>query len=253
MSEPAHGGAHSEGDVFGLDNIRLDLPYAGAGARVMAGVIDYAIFYALAFAAALVVTLAVALAGGFGLESLGGWVVAIAFLLFFVFESFFFALQEILWHGQTLGKRALGLRSIAAQGHPASTLSLVLRNLVRSIDLLLGAWFLIFDRRSRRLGDRLAATVVVHETGTSGEAAVTRVPVGWGPSEIAVAEELLDRIYSMEPDQARRLSSLVLDHIEQDTPDFLRDVPADLAPTVRLAAALSDPGAPVAGDRGQAT
>lgn len=243
MSERASGGAHSEGDVFGLDNIRLDLPYAGAGARVMAGVIDYAIFYGLALAAALVVTVAVALAGGAGLEGLGGWVVAIAFLVFFVFESFFFALQEIVWHGQTLGKRALGLRTIAAQGHPASALSLLLRNLVRSIDLLLGAWFLVFDGRSRRLGDRLGATVVVHETATSGEAVVTRVPTGWGARDIAVAEELLDRAYSMEPDRARRLSGRILDHIERDDPDFLRDVPTDLAPTVRLAAALSDPGA----------
>lgn len=244
MNERASGGAPAEGDVFGLDNIRLDLPYAGAGARVMAGVIDYAIFYALALAAALVVVVAVALAGGTGLESLGGWVVAIAFLVFFVFESFFFALQEIVWHGQTLGKRALGLRSIAAQGHPASTLSLVLRNLVRSIDLLLGAWFLVFDRRSRRLGDRLAATVVVHETPSSREVAVTRVPTGWGPGEIAVAEELLDRVYGMEPARARGLCSTLLDQIDRDDPEFLRDVPADLAPTVRLAAALSDPGAP---------
>lgn len=242
MSERASGGARSEGDVFGLDNIRLDLPYAGAGARVMAGVIDYAIFYALALAAALVVVVAVAVAGGTGLESLGGWVVAIAFLVFFVFESFFFALQEVVWHGQTLGKRALGLRSIAAQGHPASTLSLVLRNLVRSIDLLLGAWFLVFDGRSRRLGDRLAGTVVVHETETSGDAAVTRVPTGWGPREIAVAEELLDRIYSMDLDRARRLSQTMLEQIERDDPDFLRDVPTDLAPTVRLAAALNEVG-----------
>lgn len=241
MSERSSVEARAEGDVFGLDNIRLDLPYAGAGARVMAGVIDYAIFYALALAAALVVVVAVALAGGTSLESLGGWVVAVAFLLFFVFESFFFALQEIAWQGQTLGKRALGLRSIAAQGHPASALSLVLRNLVRSIDLLLGAWFLVFDRRSRRLGDRLGATVVVHESASSGDVAITRVPTGWGSREIAVAEELLDRVYSMESGQARRLSVMLLDHIESQDPDFLRDVPADLAPTVRLAAALSEP------------
>lgn len=243
MSEGLSGGARPEGDVFGLDNIRLDLPYAGAGARVMAGVIDYAIFYALALAAALTVIVAVALAGGTGLEELGGWVVAIAFLIFFVFESFFFALQEIVWHGQTLGKRALGLRSIAAQGHPASPLSLILRNLVRSIDLLLGAWFLVFDGRSRRLGDRLAGTVVVHETERSGEVAITRVPTGWEPRDIAVAEELLERVYSMESGRARHLCTMVLERIEREDPAFLHDIPADLAPTVRLAAALSDPGA----------
>ena len=95
--------------------------------------------------------------------------------------------------------------------------------------------------------------MVVHENATAGEAAVTRVPSGWGPRDIAVAEELLDRVYSMESDRARRLCGMLLDQIERDDPDFLRDVPTDLAPTVRLAAALSDPNPSVRGVLGGAT
>ncbi len=242
MSEPKSATEQSEfadSDVFALDNIRLELLYAGAGSRVMAGVIDYSLFYGVSLALGVATVAVLALTGGseaFG--GLGGWVVAFALLAFFMFESFWFAAQEIMMSGQTLGKRALGLRTIAAQGHSASTVSLLLRNLVKMLDIIVGGWFLVLDRRSRRLGDRLGGTVVVHEMSNAGAGALRRVPQGWGPHKVRVAEELLDRLFTLNDDSARRLSEQMLGLVARDDPQFLADVPSDLAPTTRLAAAF---------------
>ena len=242
MNEPAASSDASQfadSDVFALDNIRLELPYAGAGSRVMAGVIDYSLFYGVSVALGIAALALLAVTGGLAaLEGFGGWVVAIALLIFFVFESFWFAAQEIAMSGQTLGKRALGLRTIAAQGHSASTVALLLRNLVKLLDILVGGWFLVFDRRSRRLGDRLGGTVVVHEVASAGAGALRRVPQGWGSSKVNVAEELLDRLFTLNDNAARHLSQQMLELIARDDPQFLADVPSDLAPTTRLAAAF---------------
>lgn len=229
----------ADSDVFALDNIRLELPYAGAGSRVMAGIIDYSIFYGVVFALAVATVAVAALLGGSALvDALGGWVVAISVLAFFLLEAFWFAAQEILLGGQTLGKRALNLRTLAAQGHPASGISLILRNLVKTIDILVGTWFLVLDRRSRRLGDHLGGTVVVHELPQSGEGALKRVPRGWGPEKVQVVEELLDRLFLLDHDRARKLSERVLQQVALDDPGFLDLVPSDLTPTTRLAVAF---------------
>jgi hypothetical protein len=125
-------------------------------------------------------------------------------------------------NGQTLGKRLVGLRSVALRGGRATPLALLLRNLLRSIDLLFGMWFLVFDPRGRRIGDRLAGTLVVHEPAQSVETdAVSRVPAGWGPERIEVVESLLGSLESLAPERAEELSARVLELAERDQPGFV--------------------------------
>jgi len=122
----------SETTVLGLDNIPLELPVAGAGSRALAAMLDY-----------LIVGILVILWGfvcmGLGIGAhLGWWALALFFLGFFVIEYGYFAGVEIAREGQTFGKWALGLRVVTRDGARPGTAALLLRNAVRSVDLVVG-------------------------------------------------------------------------------------------------------------------
>jgi uncharacterized RDD family membrane protein YckC len=75
-------------------------------------------------------------------------------------------LMELLWRGQTLGKKVLGLRVMDERGLKLRPSQVVIRNLLRAVDVLplfyaLGGLISFFSARSQRLGDLVAGTVVV--------------------------------------------------------------------------------------------
>lgn len=70
------------------------------------------------------------------------------------------------WRGQTIGKRMLRLRVVDAQGLRLQFSQVVLRNLLRFVDLLPGLYLVgglgtVLSRHAQRLGDMAANTVVV--------------------------------------------------------------------------------------------
>lgn len=75
------------------------------------------------------------------------------------------AVMETIWNGQTLGKKAVGIRVVADSGLAINASQAMLRNILRYADLLppvfpgLAAMFL--TRRFQRLGDLAAETIVV--------------------------------------------------------------------------------------------
>ncbi len=75
-------------------------------------------------------------------------------------------IMELLWRGQTLGKKILGLRVIDERGLKLRPSQVIIRNLLRVVDGLpalhaLGGVIAFFSPRSQRLGDLAAGTVVV--------------------------------------------------------------------------------------------
>ena len=93
----------------------------------------------------------------------------IALLALWEFTLFwgYFLLFEWLWNGQTLGKRALGIRVIQNTGTALTFYHAAVRNIVRFVDSLPGAYAVGFvvaacNRENLRLGDLAAGTLVVH-------------------------------------------------------------------------------------------
>jgi uncharacterized RDD family membrane protein YckC len=159
------------------EQIALEFPLAGVGSRCLAMVIDSLIQAAIG----LIVLIAGALLGlGLGsivqratgsASSAGLWVFAFMILLLFSAWYGYFAVFEIVWRGQTPGKRALGLRVISVSGRPITPLQAILRNLLRIIDQLpalyaIGILSVLISARNQRLGDIAAGTVVVREQAT---------------------------------------------------------------------------------------
>lgn len=147
--------------------IRQDL--AGAGSRFAAALIDAILFSIVAIVLLIVVALAARIGGsaveGFLLGLLLGGGVLLGIAYPFLWHAF--------GHGQTPGKRLLGIRVLSADGSPASTVQHLLRSLILVIDILplpvpLGFMLAASMPRHTRLGDLAAGTLVLRIADADG-------------------------------------------------------------------------------------
>lgn len=96
---------------------------------------------------------------------------ALTILLYAVISVGYAIILEWYWRGQTMGKRALGLRVIDAAGLHLRPFQVVIRNLLRYVDglpafYLVGGIASVLSARSQRLGDIAAHTVVIRISTT---------------------------------------------------------------------------------------
>jgi uncharacterized RDD family membrane protein YckC len=96
------------------------------------------------------------------------WSTAVAALLYFAISIGYCIALEWRWHGQTVGKRVMGLRVVDARGLRLELSQIVLRNLMRVVDMLpvaylVGGLMSLRSRNCQRLGDLAGGTVVARE------------------------------------------------------------------------------------------
>jgi uncharacterized RDD family membrane protein YckC len=89
-------------------------------------------------------------------------------LLFLTLMLAYYFLMEVRTHGRSIGKKLLRLRVVSEDGFPATGRQYAVRALLRIVDwlplfYLLGFGFTASSRGRRRLGDRLAGTMLVDE------------------------------------------------------------------------------------------
>ncbi|HEY8731660.1 MAG TPA: RDD family protein [Candidatus Limnocylindria bacterium] len=231
------------------DHVVLRYTLAGVGNRGFAAVVDFLI--ALLITAGLEV--GYGQIGSPGATVFGG---SIRFLLFVLGWSYFIVL-EWLWNGQTIGKRAYGLRVINEDGSPAGFVAVFVRNLVRMIDFLpalygLGLLAIVFTPRSQRLGDLAAGTFVVRapkpqldwlslRTVTRATAPVAAAGVrGLSGEAQRIVREFVAREPTLAPRDRSRLATEIASRIRPYTSGI--DAPDDVAFLRALAATLREAG-----------
>jgi uncharacterized RDD family membrane protein YckC len=149
------------------ENVVFGYEVAGIGSRFLAALVDTVLIIILQ--AIVYITLLLIVRGFLeGLEGLTGWVTAALGLIAFALLWGYYIFFELLWNGQSPGKRLFKLRVIRADGTPITLTESLIRNLVRLLDLLpffygIGIVTMFADRQSRRLGDLAAGTLVVFE------------------------------------------------------------------------------------------
>lgn len=222
-----------DGTLLALDNIEVELPLAGLGSRTLAAILDYLLLSCLLFICLFGM---IFLAGALSLGE--GWAAAIILVLLFVLQWTYFFAQEIYWEGRTVGKMAAKLRVVDATGGRATNGALVLRNLVRQVDLLTGIPSMAIDRRSRRLGDLVAGTLVIHDRDPRPALELQRLPSHWGAADIAVTEALLARAPELESHRADEMALRLLRRLDAENPELLADVPQGISPLAALGTAL---------------
>ncbi len=160
-------------DILKIDtpeNVTFDYDVAGIGSRFLAALADTFLIFlaqALVIGAAIVMFMLAFNTSIFDSE-LSGWGMAFLGIISFLFFWGYYIFFEIVWNGQTPGKRWVGLRVIRMDGTPITASEAVIRNLVRIIDLLpsaygVGVVTMFISANSRRVGDLAAGTLVVHD------------------------------------------------------------------------------------------
>lgn len=147
------------------ENVVFDYEIVGIGSRFMAALVDTSLIVILQ----LIVYIPMIFLFGESLVSgESTWIVGLFLLIAFVFLWGYYIFFEVLWNGQSPGKRWVGLRVLCATGTPITLSESIIRNLVRIVDFLpvaygVGIVTMFIDGKSRRLGDMAARTLVVRD------------------------------------------------------------------------------------------
>ncbi len=165
--------------ILSPEGVPLTLRVAGIGVRLAAQITDVLI----TITAAVCILILLALMQLTEPQTL----FAIGAMLFFLTRVPYYIVTELIWNGQTLGKRLMKIKVVSHDGRSLSTHAIVLRNLMKEAEIFLPgtllltlsaatpiasliafAWvvmaFLIplFSSHRQRLGDILAGTHVIH-------------------------------------------------------------------------------------------
>ncbi len=190
------------------ERVAVDLPIAGLGSRAMAYVVDVGLlgaaglvlYFGLSFLVTDPVNAALALSSLTRTLILGG-----VFFGLWVYWT----LLEVMWNGQSVGKRLLRIRVVKSDGSPVTVFSSAVRNLLRVVDFLpacypVGLIAMLVDKRHRRLGDLLAGTVLVRDEQID-LARYERITSTIAVNQLELATGFLSRFDQFEPSAQLRL------------------------------------------------
>ncbi|MCG9133329.1 RDD family protein [Candidatus Poribacteria bacterium] len=149
------------------EQIDLSFQKAGIGSRFYAALIDTGLLALIALIGYYVNRNFIRELG----DTLGNWLGAFGGVIVFALFWGYYMVSEVTTNGQSLGKRALGLRVIKEGGYPIGFADSAIRNLVRLVDFLpffygAGLLAMLINKDWRRLGDLAAGTLVVKTAPT---------------------------------------------------------------------------------------
>jgi uncharacterized RDD family membrane protein YckC len=172
------------------ENISFDYDIAGIGSRFLAAIIDtILILLALGLTSFILGNLSDLL------PFTGDVLLAISVIVSFIILWTYYLVFEVVWNGQSPGKRLIGLRVVREGGRPITFLSSAIRNLIRFVDFLpffygIGVVAMFIDLRARRLGDLVGGTLVVKERSDVTLASLTTPTTAVRSTTIATANTI---------------------------------------------------------------
>ena len=223
-SEPSFTEHHS---IETPEQIDLQFAIAGLGSRFLALAIDTLLQLAISAAAGIVLLSLIGVLRASGLGIL--WITACSIAFFFLLYFGYFAIFEIMWGGQTPGKRIIGIRAMKETGRPLTPAEVIARNLLRIVDQLPGFYAVaivtaMLNSQGKRLGDFVAGSLVIKEKAlgdlrrpwASFPASLSDFPLGASrltTEECALVDTFLARSQDLAPDVRTRMADEVLRRI----------------------------------------
>jgi uncharacterized RDD family membrane protein YckC len=217
------------------EQVELHLPIAGPTTRILAYAIDAALILACEVLGLVLYGLAMpgllrrlAALGGTkaasGTPQLPLFLWAALVIMMATVELAYFLFWDLAAHGRSPGKMALGLRVVTEEGFPLDARRSLVRNLLRAADMLpfsyvVGLVAMVASRRTQRLGDLAAGTLVVRldrpppalpldEEPAPADAAFRLAPAQLaclGRAELALVRETLRRLDDLPAGQAEQV------------------------------------------------
>ncbi len=149
--------------VDGAENVEIGFKLAGLGSRSMAIMIDVVIQTLVSFLLIIPVIFLVMFVSG----DIAPFIVipAVVVLMFVVYWGYHI-IFELIWRGQTPGKKIMNIRVVKDDGRPVGFPASFLRNVLRIVDMLptsygVGIISAFVNGSEKRLGDLVAGTVVI--------------------------------------------------------------------------------------------
>ena len=216
------------------EQVELHLPIAGPTTRILAYAIDAAIIltgevtalvlYGLVAPGLLRRLAAEGASAGSGTPRLPLVLWAALVIAMATAELLYFLFWKLVVRGRSPGTVALGLRVVTEEGFPLDARRSLVRNLLRAADMLpfsyvVGLVAMVVSRRTQRLGDLAAGTLVVRldrppaalpldEEPVPADAAFRFTPAQLarlGQAELALVRETLRRLDDLPPAQAEQV------------------------------------------------
>jgi uncharacterized RDD family membrane protein YckC len=217
-------------DLRTPEQIELSYDLAGLGSRGLArlldaliqGVVIMAVIFAFGLGGALLSSVSRRWLNidGTLLTILGfALIIVLMFVVLVGYDIFF----ELAWNGQTPGKRAAGIRVLTVRGEPVMLVHVLVRNLLRIVDFLPSSYItgiisILVTRRSQRLGDIAAGTIVVHERRDAlprtlaldpAAALPAHLATAFNRDDVALARDFLLRAATLAPAQRQTLGAQI--------------------------------------------
>ena len=208
------------------EQVVLTYVLAGVGTRFAAMLVDTLIQGLVALA--VIVTVSALFPGvSLLLDRASSWLLAVLIIILFGIIWGYFIFWEMVWNGQSPGKRATGIRVVRDGGYPIDFRASFLRNITRYVDFLpvsygVGALVMFASRDSKRLGDYIAGTLVIVDSQRSGKGRPTTAVAGPGYGLLVSQDRLNLRALSRE-------QFAVVDRFLSRREELPNDVRADLA------------------------
>lgn len=205
MASTASGTLDGTHTVLTPEYVEFKFVLAGLYSRFLAWLLDALVVSAIAVVLILVLQIVMIAFPGFGL--------ALFFIVYFLVNWGYGIALETFWSGQTLGKRALGLRVIQENGVRIGFYHAVIRNLVRVFDQPLPLFYLVggvaalFSQSHQRLGDMLAGTIVVRERKLKIPASISRPE---GETQLLQDPVFLARVAKLSPEEEELIFSAAI-------------------------------------------
>ena len=186
----------------------------------------------------LAIVIPILIGVGFGDISSTVEIVVIYAVIFLIVWGYY-PLFEFFGRGRTPGKRAQRLRVVRTDGQPAGGAAILVRNLIRIVDVLLFPFLAVISMlvtaRAQRLGDLAAGTMVIREgrlvapemiASPGGSTLPTVDATGLTEREYDVIRSFLSRRGSLDPSARQRLAGQLASSVRGrvgSVPDGLTD------------------------------
>ena len=152
-------------NITTAQNVQIEYEAASVGDRILATIIDNVILVAYIGGLAYLYFGVFELGDLFDNRDILSTIFSIIIILTFVIAAFYHLIFEILYNGQSPGKRAMKTKVVRLDGTEVSIGSYIIRWLFRLIDLQLYGLIAIIlisaGKKGQRLGDIVAGTAVI--------------------------------------------------------------------------------------------
>jgi uncharacterized RDD family membrane protein YckC len=152
-------------------------------------------------------------------------------LVIWGFSSFiYFGLSELFLRGQTIGKKAAGIRVVRSEGFALDAVGIFVRNIFRVVDQVPVLWLVpLISARSQRFGDMVSGTIVVSDApqelsdirttlstqpATEARFRFDNVKLGrLKPGDFATVEQVLDRWPTLRAYERQKLGLSLIESL----------------------------------------